>query len=100
MTLKLVESNRVKSGKNLEVGSWYRIVELDPGDPNPSLRVGHVLECKPKAAGCIDPENVLKDGMGTEWFADFGPAADAEPGDEDAFRTLVTKVEFVRGAAS
>ncbi len=29
--------------------------------------------------------------MGTEWFADYG-------GDEDeAYRTLVTKVEFVRG---
>lgn len=89
----------VKSGENLRVGDWYRIVELDPSDPNPSLKEGHVLECKAETAGCIDPENHLEDGMGTEWFADYGPVPDVEPGDDGmAYRTLVTKVEFVRGA--
>lgn len=83
----------VKQGENLVVGNWYRIVEIDPHDPDPSLKVGHVLECKAEAAGCIDPENHADDGMGTQWFADYGPADD----DEVAYRTLVTRVELFRG---
>ena len=81
------ESNMVKSGENLREGAWYRIVELDPSDPNPSLKVGDVLECKAQTAGCIDPENKLDDGMGAEWFADYDNV--------EAYRTLVTKVELV-----
>lgn len=84
----------VKSGEDLIVGQWYRIVQVDPKDANPSLKAGHVLQCKPETVGCIDPENHLADGMGTEWFADYGPAPDGDDG-EVAYRTLVTKVEQV-----
>lgn len=83
-----------KSGQNLREGSWYRIVEIDPTDPSPSLKVGDVLLCKALTPGCIDPENHVEDGMGAEWFADYH--FDPEE-DDGAYRTLLTKVEFVRG---
>ena len=79
----------VKSGKNLRAGAHYVITEIDPHDPNPSLKVGDIVLCAAEKPGCIDPENHLEDGMGTEWFADF--ASDEDGG---AYRTLVTGVAF------
>jgi hypothetical protein len=77
----------VASGLALTVGSWYRITQIDKTDPNPSLKVGDVIECQLEKPGCIDPENRLGEGMGVEWYADFDG--------EEAYRTLVTGVQFV-----
>jgi hypothetical protein len=89
---------RIKNGENLVVGCLYRITQIDPHDPSPSLRVGALVRCAPEQAGCIDPENHESDGMGTQWFADFG---DLEVEDDGpAYRTLVTGLEFVRGPAA
>jgi hypothetical protein len=76
----------VASGKNLTPGRYYRITKIDPGDPNPSLRVGDVVLCAAATAGCIDPEQHISDGMGTEWFADYDIA-------EGSFGTLINGVE-------
>lgn len=77
-----------KSGTNLRPGSYYRILELDPHDPHPSLNVGAIVLCAAECKGCIDPENHLDDGMGTEWFADYSKRS-------GAYRTLVNAVEFI-----
>lgn len=84
---------RIANGKNLLPGHLYRIVELDPHDPNPSLKVGDLVRCAAETKGCIDPENHESDGMGTQWFADFGEIEDGE----QAYRTLVNGVVFVAG---
>lgn len=80
---------KVEYGKNIRVGCWYRIVEIDPHDPSPSMRAGDMLLCAPERPGCVDPENHESDGMGTQWFADYNG--------DDAYRTLITELEFVRG---
>lgn len=85
---------KIENGQDLVVGSIYRITEIDPNDPDPSLKVGALVRCAPEQAGCIDPENHESDGMGTQWFADFGDVEDEEDG--PAYRTLVTGVELVR----
>lgn len=41
--------------------------------------------------GFIDPENHAADGMGTQWFADYGE----DVGDDGAYRTLVNGLEEV-----
>lgn len=88
---------QIENGKNLLPGCLYRITEIDPHDPNPSLRVGALVRCEAEKPGCIDPENHESDGMGTQWFADFG---DIEDDDDGAYRTLVNGVEFVSGPES
>lgn len=84
---------KVRHGEDLVAGHWYRIVEIDPHDRDPSLKVGDLLmasgELRP---GFIDPENHAADGMGTQWFADFGGGAGE---DDDAYRTLVNELEEV-----
>lgn len=83
----------VKQGRNLREGCYYIITEIDPHDPNPSLKVGDEVLCATEKPGCIDPENHESDGMGTQWFADFGDIGDGE----QAYRTLVNGVAFSRG---
>lgn len=80
-----------KHGKNLREGCWYRIVEIDPHDPDPSLKVGDEVLCAAEKAGCVDPENHEDDGMGTQWFADF---------DGEAYRTLITEIALIPGKRS
>lgn len=82
----------VASGTDLTPGRWYRITEIDPHDPEPSLKVGDVVLCAEGKPRCIDPENHEDDGMGTQWFADY----EADVGDDSgAYRTLVNGVEEV-----
>lgn len=78
----------VKQGTTLVIGRWYRITVIDPTDPDPSLKVGDIVRCAEMEKGCIDPESMISDGMGVEWFADY----DAREG---SFRTLVNDVEEV-----
>jgi hypothetical protein len=78
-----MEIKHVKSGATLQVGRWYRITEIAPSDPNPTQKVGDVLQCAAEKPGCIDPDNHLSDAMGVEWFADL-------LGADDGFGTLVT----------
>jgi hypothetical protein len=84
----------VPHGQDLREGCWYVITRIDPHDPNPSMKVGDVALCAAERPGCLDPENHESDGMGTQWFADFGVNDD---GDE-AYRTLVNGVVFLREA--
>lgn len=88
---------RIANGKNLIPGALYRIVEIDPHDPDPSLNVGVLVRCESEKAGCIDPENHESDAMGTQWFADFGETDDD---DGPTYRTLVNGVDFVSGPVS
>ncbi len=78
----------LKVGSNLWLGRRYRILEIDPSDPDPSLKVGDMVLCAAQTKGCIDPENHEGDGLETQWFADYDEA-------EGVYRTLVTRVEFV-----
>lgn len=84
-------SKPVPKGQNLTPGSYYRITEIDPSDPDPSLKVGDVVLCAGERAGCISPTNHESDGMNTQWFADYDG--------EEAYRTLVNGVEFVEKPA-
>lgn len=79
---------RVPNGENLRLGCLYRIVEIDPSDLNPSLRVGDLIRCDASKSGCIDPENHESEGLNTQWFADYNES-------DGSFRTLVNGVEFV-----
>ena len=81
---------KIKNGAHLREGCWYVITDIDPNDPNPSLKAGTRLLCAAERAGCIDPENHEDDGMGTQWFADFDK-------EEGAYRTLVTGVAYLSG---
>jgi hypothetical protein len=91
-----VSKQQIPHGQDLITGRYYRIIEIDPHDPDPSLKVGDVVRCAAQEPGCIDPENVENDGMGTQWFADYDARWDDGEG---AYRTLVTEVEEV-GAPS
>lgn len=73
---------------DLITGRFYRITLIAPSDPDPSLKVGDVVECAENRPNCIDPECMIGDGMEVEWFADY----DAE---NEAYRTLVNGVEEV-----
>jgi hypothetical protein len=73
---------------DLTPGRWYRIVAISATDPNPTLKVGDVVECKADSPKCIDPEEMLGDDYATEWFADY-------IGDDEGFGTIVSKVEEV-----
>lgn len=83
-------SSVAPSGTTLTVGRYYRITLIDPADIDPSLKGGDVVLCAANTPGCIDPESMVNDGLGTEWFADYDAA-------NGAFRTLVNGVEEVDG---
>ena len=85
------KNNRVPQGSNLIPGLWYRIARLDPHDPNPSMTRGAIVQCASEKADCIDPENHASDGMGAQWFADYGLNDDGE----FAYKTLIIGVELV-----
>lgn len=76
---------------DLTTGRYYRIT-VDPGDADPSLKDGDVLLCAVSTPNCIDPENMVGDDMGDQWFADY----DAVDG---SFRTIVSAVEEVEKPA-
>ncbi len=83
------DNTQVPKGQNLILGRHYRITEIDPSDPEPSLKVGDVVLCAEARSGCIDPENHARDGFGTQWFADLSL------NEEIGFLTLVNGVELV-----
>jgi len=80
MTLKLVP--QIRRGATLTPGKWYRITEIDPKDPEPSLAVGDVVRCS------VDPG---PRELSHEWYPDFGGSwfADLQEG-EAGFGTLIT----------
>lgn len=73
---------------DLVVGRWYRIVAISATDPNPTLKVDDIVECKPDSPKCIDPEEMTGDHLEPEWFADY-------VGEDEGFGTIVSKVEEV-----
>lgn len=77
----------IQSGMDLIEGRFYRVIEIDPSDDSPSLQVGSVLLCKDCSKYCLSPENHLKDGSSTEWFADYQS--------DGSYGTLVSKLELV-----
>jgi hypothetical protein len=83
---------KVRYGESLIPSHWYRIVEIDPHDPDPTLKVGDVVRCAEEEPGCLDPENHQNDGMGTQWFADYDENWNEGDG---AYRTLITELEEV-----
>lgn len=91
---------KIKNGENLREGCYYRITEIDPHDPEPSMQVGAIVLCAKERAGCIDPENHEHDGMGTQWFADYSLYEEGDGEYEFAYRTLVTGLEFVSAPRS
>ncbi len=72
---------------DLIVGRFYMIEAISQTDPNPTLKVGDIVECAEDRPGCIDPENVSMsdDDEAVEWFADY-------IGEDDGFGTIVSKV--------
>ena len=74
----------IPRGQDLIEGRYYRITEIDPTDPSPTMKVGDVVLCADWRAGCIDPE----------WQEDTGCRfADAQG--DDGYGTLVNGVELV-----
>jgi len=86
-----MQPKKIKDGETLREGCYYRILEIDPHDPDPSMRVGAIVLCAAERPGCIDPESHEDDGMGTQWFADYSLNDDGE----FTYRTLVNGLEFV-----
>lgn len=80
--------SQVPSGTDLTIGRYYRITSIDPGDDDPSLKVGAVVLCAASTPGCIDPES-SDDAV---WFADYDT--------DGSFRTLVNGAEEVVEAST
>jgi hypothetical protein len=80
----------IARGTKLKPGCFYRIVEISPADPDPTLRVGDVVHCEPQKRRALDP-----DPDGVLWFADYqGPG--------EGYGTLITGLEelpTIRGVA-
>ncbi len=82
------KQNNVRRGSVLKPGRWYRITQIDPSDPEPSLKVGDVIRCSG------DP-GVRE--LSHEWYPDFGGCwfADLDGPTCEGFGTLITGLEEV-----
>ena len=58
--------SHIMNGTDLELDKRYEITAISDGDPNPTLKVGDVVECQHYKPGCVDPDDV--DGT---WLADY-----------------------------